>query len=155
MGRRGVPEYACEDSVTDEATLIERSGSAYRRCFGCGTENPIGLHLKFRREDGGAKAEFVPRPEYQGWDGILHGGILLTLLDEALAYAALFEVGPSVTAEIRARLRRPAPLAETYTLFAKVVGTRLNLIRVEATVTDQIGQVIAEADGKFMVMSDA
>jgi uncharacterized protein (TIGR00369 family) len=137
--------------VTDDNALIERSGEAYRHCFGCGTENPIGLHLQFRREDGGARAEFRPRPEHQGWDGVLHGGIVLTLLDETLAYAAMFAVGPAVTAEIHARLRRPAPLDQTYTLFGTVAKARLGLVQAHASITDRAGQLIAEADGKFMV----
>lgn len=137
--------------TTDDA-LRERSGQAYRWCFGCGTENPIGLHLEFRRENGGARAEFRPRQEYQGWDGLLHGGIVLSLLDETLAYAALFAAGPAVTAEIQARLRRPAPLDETYQLFGTVTKIRLGLIQAHATVIDGGGQLIAEADGKFMLI---
>ena len=92
----------------NDAALIQRSGDAYRRCFGCGSENPIGLRLRFEAVDGGVVARFRPRPEYQGWDGMLHGGILLTMLDETLAYAALFAAGPAVTAELRARLRKPS-----------------------------------------------
>lgn len=138
-------------ALNENVSLLERSGEAYRRCFGCGIDNPIGLHLSFRREDGGARAEFRPRPELQGWDGVLHGGIVLTLLDETLAYAAMFAVGPAVTAEIQARLRRPAPLDETYQLFGTVAKARLGLIQAHATITDSAGQVIAEADAKFMV----
>ncbi len=77
----------------------------------------------------------------------------MTLLDETLAYAALFAVGPAVTAEIRARLRRPAPLDETYQLFGTVGRARLGLIEAHATITDHAGQLIAEADAKFMRMS--
>lgn len=138
--------------MPDDQTLLDLSGNAYRNCFGCGRENPIGLHLAFRRENGGARAEFTPRPEYQGWDGVLHGGILLTLLDETLAYAAMFAVGPAVTAEIQARLRRPAPLDETYHLFGNVTQARLGLIQARATVTDSAGHLIAEAEAKFMAM---
>ena len=138
--------------MSDDSGLIERSGEAYRRCFGCGTENPIGLRLRFERANGGARARFRPRPEYQGWDGVLHGGIILTLLDETLAYAAMFAVGPSVTAEIQARLRRPAPVGETYELFGIVTRSRLGLVQAHASVIDSAGQLIAEADGKFMLM---
>lgn len=135
-----------------DAGLIEGSGEAYRRCFGCGTENPIGLRLRFDRVDGGALARFQPRHEFQGWDAMLHGGIILTLLDETLAYATLFAAGPAVTAEIQARLRRPAPLDQTYTLFGRVDRTRLRLVEATATISDPAGVVIAEAKGKFMLM---
>ena len=141
--------------MNDNASLILASGGAYRRCFACGTDNPIGLHLRFRRHDGGARAEFRPRPEHQGWDGILHGGIVMTLLDETLAYAAMFAVGPAVTAEIHARMRKPAPIAQLYTLFGTVQRVRLGLVNVRATIVDAAGQLIAEADGKFMAVPGA
>jgi acyl-coenzyme A thioesterase PaaI-like protein len=138
-------------SSTDQE-LLRQSGEAFRRCFGCGTENLIGLRLQFRREDDGARAEFRPRPEYQGWDNMLHGGIILTMLDETLAYAAMFAVGPAVTAEITARVRRPAPLDSQYRLFGQVTRVRLGMIQARATIEDSSGVLYASADGKFMVM---
>lgn len=141
--------------MVDDADLRAESGTAYQRCFGCGTENPIGLRLKFRRADGGVRAEFRARPEYQGWDGVLHGGILLTLLDETLAYATIYEVGATVTAELTARLRRPAPLDLEYRLFGEVTRNRHGLIMAHATISDAAGQLIAEADGKFMRLAPA
>jgi acyl-coenzyme A thioesterase PaaI-like protein len=138
--------------VTEDTARRELSGEAYRRCFGCGTENPIGLRLTFRRAAGGVRAEFRPRPEYQGWDNMLHGGIILTMLDETLAYAALFAVGPAVTAEIQARLRRPASMAGVFDLYGEVTRARLGLVQAHATITDEQGLLIAEADGKFMLI---
>jgi acyl-coenzyme A thioesterase PaaI-like protein len=138
--------------VTEDTDLREPSGEAYRRCFGCGTENPIGLGLRFRRADRGVRAEFRPRPEYQGWDNILHGGIILTMLDETLAYAALFAAGPAVTAEIQARLRRPASMDQEFSLFGEVTRARLGLVQAHATISDDQGLLIAEADGKFMLI---
>jgi uncharacterized protein (TIGR00369 family) len=137
--------------VIDDSVVRGRSGEAFRRCFGCGSDNPIGLRLRFRRTDDGARAEFEPRPEYQGWDDTLHGGILLTLLDETLAYSALFAVGPAVTAEISARIRKPAPLDRPYLLHGEVKKVRLGLVVAHATVSDADGRLYAEADGKFMV----
>lgn len=139
----------------DDASLREQSGEAFRRCFGCGTENPIGLRLKFRRAEDGARAQFQPRPEYQGWDGVLHGGILLTLLDETLAYATMFAAGPTVTAEMTTRFRRPAPLDATYALHGQVIDRRHGMVRARATISDQQGQLIAEAEGKFMPLGNA
>jgi len=137
-----------------DATLIRRSGDAYRHCFGCGSENPIGLRLRFDVADGGVTARFRPRPEYQGWDQMLHGGIILTLLDETLAYAALFAAGPAVTAELRARLRNPAPLDREYTLFGRVIKQRLGMVQAHAEIKDAEGALFAEADGKFMLLPD-
>jgi uncharacterized protein (TIGR00369 family) len=138
----------------DDASLREQSGEAFRRCFGCGTENPIGLRLRFRRDADGARAEFHARPEYQGWDGVLHGGIVLTLLDETLAYAAMFAVGPTVTAEMTTRFRRPAPLGDEFVLHGQVVDLRHGMVRARATISDSSGKLIAEAEGKFMPLGN-
>jgi acyl-coenzyme A thioesterase PaaI-like protein len=141
-----------EGYVNVTTNLIEQSGDAYRRCFGCGTENPIGLRLVFRNEDGAAVADFRPRPEYQGWDRMLHGGIVLTMLDETLAYAALFAAGPAVTAEISARLRSPGPMDQSYRLRGTVSKVRLGLVQAQATIHTERGALVAEATGKFMLI---
>lgn len=131
---------------------VDFGGEANRRCFGCGSDNPLGLGLKFRQVNDGARAEFQPRPEYQGWDNMLHGGILLTMLDETLAYAALFAVGPAVTAQITARFRRPAPMDRRYVLSGRVTRHRLGMIEAHATIADDDGRGYAEADAKFMAI---
>jgi len=53
-------------------------------CFGCGKDNPIGFKLQFTNNDGVIKGEFIPGEFHQGWPGIIHGGVLFTLLDDAL-----------------------------------------------------------------------
>lgn len=85
---------------------------------------------------------------------MLHGGIILTMFDETLAYATLYQVGPAVTAEIQARLRRPAPLDQTYTLTGQVVKSRLGLVQARAAIVDPFGNLVAEADGKCMLMKE-
>lgn len=56
-------------------------------CFGCSAKNPIGLHLKFELKDNAVVALWRPTNDYQGWDNVLHGGIIATLLDEAASWA--------------------------------------------------------------------
>ena len=73
----------------------------YSMCFGCGQNNPIGLKLTFKWDGKTAKAEFTPNEFYQSWSGIVHGGIIICLLDEAMGYAALFEGMNCATASIQ------------------------------------------------------
>ena len=78
----------------------------YRGCYVCGTENPSGLRLPFRKdESGGSRAEYVARPEHAGWPGIIHGGLLFTLMDEAVAWACTYAGSRCVTAKAEARFR--------------------------------------------------
>ena len=62
-------------------SIMEKQPNS-RKCFVCGIENPIGLHLKFYTDDEGrCIARFRPKPEHQGFPGQLHGGLTSTLLD--------------------------------------------------------------------------
>ena len=70
-------------------------------CFGCGDDNPIGLHLRFTRDQEGVKASFIPGPEHQGFDDVIHGGIISAVLDEAMAWAAAYAGFWAVTGEMR------------------------------------------------------
>ncbi len=123
----------------------------YNECFGCGLDNPIGLHLDgFAAAGDELKASFTPRGDYRGFAGILHGGILAALLDETLAWTAMmFEDSYVVTAQLQLKFRHPAPTDAAYDLRGRVDerrGRRL-LMSGEASVA---GTVIAEASGLFL-----
>jgi hypothetical protein len=83
------PESDCPDDIHDDCTddlLDERLYQQY--CFACGRQNPIGLQMQFRRDgDDGVHCEYTPRPEGQGFPGVVHGGVLVSLMDEAMAWA--------------------------------------------------------------------
>ena len=63
--------------------------SSYQRCFVCGHRNPYGLHLFFRLGDNTIVADFQPREEHQGFPGVIHGGIVAAVLDEALGRTSM------------------------------------------------------------------
>lgn len=56
----------------------------YPNCFGCGDENPHGLRLDMKMENGELSADFTPALHHQGWPGIAHGGIISALLYEVM-----------------------------------------------------------------------
>ena len=65
----------------------ERDADLARCCYACGDLNPIGLHLEFKMEGDWAVAQFVAQQEHQGYPGYVHGGLVSTLLDEAMGWA--------------------------------------------------------------------
>ena len=68
--------------------LTPMAHAAQNRCFGCGEANPVGLHLKFfLAEDGTVVCDAVIPDNYEGPQGYAHGGIIATLLDEAMSKA--------------------------------------------------------------------
>jgi acyl-coenzyme A thioesterase PaaI-like protein len=86
----------------------------YQRCFVCGQRNPYGLHLTFRREDDSVVADFLPREEHQGFPGVIHGGIVAAVLDEALNRTSLLSSQPAwtMTGRLEVRYRRYVPYGE-------------------------------------------
>ena len=113
-------------------------------CFGCGQKNPIGLKLSFYRDGKMARAEFIPDKLYQGWRGIVHGGIIATALDEALSHAAHFDGVECITAEMAVRFKRPAKVEEPLIITASITRKTRKLIETEAKAVLKDGTVVAE-----------
>jgi uncharacterized protein (TIGR00369 family) len=122
------------------------------KCFACGPENPIGLHLRFEHDGEDVLAQTTLRPEFQGWQSIAHGGIAMSLLDEAMAHAAAAAGHRGVTASISVRFRKPVPLGEPLTLRGRIAWQRRNVIGVEASVADASGTTLVDGEGKFVSM---
>ena len=121
-------------------------------CFACGPTNPIGMRVHFDRaqDDDGVYARVELAAAYQGWRGIAHGGIVMALLDEAMAHAAGFAGHRGVTATVSVRFRRPVPLERPIVVRGRVTWQRRNVLGVEATVQDEAGNVLARAEGSFV-----
>ncbi len=124
------------------------------KCFGCGPNNPIGLKLKFQWDGKAATTEFTPGEAYQGWAGIVHGGILSVILDEAMAYAAFFEGLPSVTAEAHVKLKKPAKVGEPLVISACLTRKTRRLIESAATIHLKDGTLVAEGSATQIVIRD-
>ena len=125
-------------------------------CFGCGRNNPIGLKLNFTREGDSVRTEFTPDRAHQGWPGLLHGGILGTLLDEAMSNAAYATGNTCLTASITIRLRQPVRVEVPLVISARVTRHRKRLIETAGQVCLKDGTVIAESTAKqFVAESEA
>jgi uncharacterized protein (TIGR00369 family) len=121
-------------------------------CFVCGENNPNGLRLSFEidKEKQRLKTTFVASPTFQGWDGIVHGGILSTLLDEAMA-KLVYELGyQAVTASIEIKFKKPAPILEPLLVYGEVTEVSKRLIRAKAHIAKKDGTVLAVGISTFM-----
>lgn len=119
-------------------------------CFGCGDLNPRGLKLAFRLEDGAAVAEFDPDPHHRGYPGLMHGGLVATLLDEAMGWAAYGQGGWTMTARMQVRFRRPVPLTGRLRVAARVTKQRHRLVEARAELRDDAGTLLAEGEGALL-----
>ena len=124
----------------------------YGKCFVCGDENPGGLHLSFKidKEKKTLTTTFVGSPVYQGYDGILHGGIISTLLDEAMAKLS-YELGyAAVTASLEIRFKHPAPILKPLHVSGEITEITPRLIRAKAQVADEKGTILATGTSTLM-----
>jgi acyl-coenzyme A thioesterase PaaI-like protein len=122
-------------------------------CFACGQENPIGLKLKFTWDGKVAKAEFTPGKFHQGWSGVIHGGIIGCILDEAMSYAALFEGVTSLTAKMQTRFRRPLQIGEPLIISASVTKKTRRLVETEAEMHLGDGTPVADSTATMFILS--
>lgn len=121
------------------------------RCFACGPYNADGLHMHFEPDgDGRVRAEITLPPRFQGWRGTAHGGIVMMLLDEAMAYAcgAIGERG--MTASMQLRFRAPVPLGVPLVVTGEVKWKRRHVIALDAAIADADGTLLAGAEGSFI-----
>ncbi len=122
-------------------------------CFVCGMKNSFGFQVKPMVRDGGASVHIdcTPPAHLQGWANILHGGILSTLLDEAITHVGIgtFEK-PAVTASLEVRFRKPAPTCVKLHVRAERIKVSKRLVEAKAAVTLSDGTLIATATGKVM-----
>jgi len=121
-------------------------------CFACGSDNPIGLRLQFQDDAWVAQTEFMPKPEYQGYQGILHGGLISTLLDEVMARPLVMQGIRAVTAKMEVRFRKAAPIGGRLLARAELAGQRGRVYEMKAVIKTGDGDTIAEATATFMAV---
>jgi acyl-coenzyme A thioesterase PaaI-like protein len=119
-------------------------------CFACGEQNERGLHMRFSREGERTICDYEPCDYQQGFPGRLHGGVVATLIDEAMGWAVYHASAWGATARLAVRYRQPVPLDAPLRIEAWVVRDRSKLMELRAEVRDGAGALLAEGDGTFM-----
>lgn len=127
--------------------MVEDSPDLARWCYACGDLNPIGLHLHFRMEDDWAIAPFQALRDHQGYPGYVHGGVVSSLLDEAMGWATYGRGIWALTGKLETRFRGLIPTGEPLEVRAKITRDRGRTLEVEAELRDATGKVLAEATG--------
>jgi acyl-coenzyme A thioesterase PaaI-like protein len=122
-------------------------------CLVCGRHNPKGLHLHLHVDEstGDVQTRFTPSPEHIGFEGIIHGGILATVLDEAMVWAATWRGRRfCVCGEMTIRFRKAAEVNQPLVIRASVESARARIIQTTGQVLDAAGEVLATASGKYV-----
>ncbi len=126
-------------------------------CFACGSLNPVGLGLKFSWED--AKKECLtatttPSHHYQGFNGVFHGGLSATILDDLMSNHASKETGKfALTASLEIRYKGRVPINTKLIAKSKISKKSVNLCVVTAELfEDGNDTALVSATGKFFLI---
>lgn len=123
---------------------------AHPRCVVCSTANPVGLGQDFALQpDGSVEGIFAASDLFEGYSGLLHGGVTAALLDGAMTNCLFARGVRALTAELTVRYRRPVALAGRIAVRAWLTEShgRLQLLRAELRQDDRVK---ATARGKFV-----
>jgi acyl-coenzyme A thioesterase PaaI-like protein len=115
------------------------------RCFACGSENPIGLKLEFRFEGDDYLTSLEVRPEYQGWTGVMHGGLMATALDEVMARLLWEKDVNAITGRLNIRYHQAVPIGERLEIRGRITKHRPPAIETTAEARTADGTLVAEA----------
>ena len=129
----------------------------YQLCFACGQRNPYGLHMVFQQDGDSIVCDFMPQVEHQGFPGIIHGGIVASVLDEALNRTSMLGNPPTWTMKghLEVRYRRNVPYGPLLRVRAKLKSQRGRLLTATGilTLAEDEAMVLAAAQGTFMALT--
>ena len=123
-------------------------------CFGCGAANASGMKLAFEQDHERRKivGRFKLGGQYQGGGGMMHGGIIALLLDEAMGKLNRFHDVRAVTAELSVEYLRPVPVDEEITVEAEEVSREGRNLMHRGEIRSAAGKVLARGKGRFVVV---
>ena len=125
--------------------------AANNRCFGCGPANSAGLHLEFLlAPDGSVVSLPIVASTFDGHPGNLHGGIIATLLDEAMSKAVRAQGSVSMTRQLEIDYLRPVPSGAPIRIEGKVVRNETRKHWTESRILNEKGVVLAEGKALFI-----
>jgi acyl-coenzyme A thioesterase PaaI-like protein len=133
-------------SIVENAAYQRQPNSLH--CFVCGLESAVGLRIHFTDNGREVRAEYTVNQVYQGYPGVVHGGIVAAMLDEAGGRAVMIG-SPNrfmMTAKLEIRYRQPIPVETPLLLRGYVVRDRGRLAEVHSEIVLLNSKVAAEAD---------
>lgn len=119
-------------------------------CFGCSEKNPCGLQLATRMEGEKIFTEYTARKEHEGYQGVLHGGITASILDELMG-CVLQEKGIyGMTAKLEISYHYPVMTGDRLTCFAEIVNIDGRKIKVRSVAKLMDGTIVANGEALYI-----
>ncbi len=127
------------------------------RCFGCGGANDGGMKLTFEQDNEKRRivGRFVLGERYQGGGGMAHGGIIATLLDEALGKVCRFRAVRAVTAELSVEYLKPVSVQSEIVVEGWETEQKGRNLFHAGEIRNAAGDVLARGKGRFVIIGEA
>jgi acyl-coenzyme A thioesterase PaaI-like protein len=120
-------------------------------CFACGALNEGGLQLDLHVDGDRCWTSIALDDRFQGWDGIAHGGIVCTILDEVMAWSLAASDNWGLTARLNVAFRRPVPLGRPIRAEGWITTNRRRMIATGGRIVDPAtGEVLATAEATYV-----
>jgi uncharacterized protein (TIGR00369 family) len=134
--------------------VIRLEPNPSNKCFGCGGDNAGGMNLTFEQDNVNRKivGRFVLGERYQGGGGFAHGGIIATLLDEAMGKVCRFREVRAVTAELTVEYLKPVNVQSEIVVEGRETEQKGRNIFVTGEIRNGVGEVLARGKGRFVVI---
>lgn len=122
-------------------------------CFACSPSNPIGLKLSFEEDDEFVYARWTPDANFQGYNNVIHGGIIATLLDEVGAWYISVKVGTAgVTKSLNVEYLKPLYLSKGEVLLrSRLTKSDERLATLESELFDSSETLCAKSSSVFFL----
>jgi acyl-coenzyme A thioesterase PaaI-like protein len=147
-----VSDAASESRVAAQASLVKLQQREHPMCIVCSPHNPSGLKLRFTvQADGSVVAVFDSLPILQSYPGVLHGGVIATILDSAMLYALFAIDVVAVTATFEVRYLAPTVTGRFAMVRGWTSSTKTHPLYAQRAQLIQDGKVMVEASAKFAV----
>ncbi|MFT5699915.1 MAG: hypothetical protein ACI8ZB_002783 [Desulforhopalus sp.] len=122
-------------------------------CFGCGLENHSGLHMTFETNGEQIRSKITVPPQFRGWSKLVHGGVISTILDETMSWAAIFLSKKFIlTKQMTIQFHRPVSVGSTLSAIGYIkekTGERKAILKGE--LSDDEGKLCASSEGEFVL----
>jgi uncharacterized protein (TIGR00369 family) len=124
-------------------------------CFACGTLNAHGLHLELHAGGDRCWTDVTLDRRFEGWEGMAHGGIICTILDEVMAWALVDHDLWGVTARMTVEFKKPVLIGRRVHGEGRVLGVRRRIVEAEGVLSDEDGQILARAVATYVGAPEA
>ena len=149
-------ESALAESPEAVAPRFDSSEVVAHHCFACGSLNDHGMHLVLHVDGGRSWTELELEPRFAGWEGIAHGGIVCTILDEVMAWSLAASDAWGVTVKMAVEFKRPIEIGTPLRAEGRVTRQRRRIVDTEAVIVDRRdGTVLATSTATYLAADPA